>query len=185
MQHVAVDAGAVRADDDVVAGYRGGLAEVVVRLAIIGDEFGDLIPDAAGFGEHIRGALIRVTADRGAKRADDRGVAVDHDRGAERRAVVGHAVVGHEFLPFGPDASGLRENVDRAFPAVDVDGADQRGRAADRDGLTERVVRHAVVGCDFLFGPRERADGRRRDVRVRDGQEDGRSRFGTSADQRA
>ena len=141
LQRVAVDARAVRADDDVRSGDRGGLAEITVRFAVFGDELGDLAPDAAGFLEHIRGALIRMSVHGRAERADDGRVAVDHDRGAERGAIVRRAIVGHEFLAFGPDATGLREDVDRAFPVVDVDGADQRGRAADRDGLSERVMR--------------------------------------------
>ncbi len=134
---------------DRVAEEVGGGAVGRRQLRLLG-------PDRAGLEEDVRRARGLDGAHVVLVGADDRRRAVDRDREAEQ---IGELPVGGgELRRLGPGGAALREHVRRAGLAVGADlvvrAADDRARAARRDGRAEPVVGRRVVGKELLLlGP--------------------------------
>ena len=129
-------------DDGGGAADRDGPAKMLLLLAVVGQELGDLL--ASGRVKDIGrpGVVAVILTPVG---PDDGGSAVERDGMAE--SVVLRAVVGQEFGNLL-----AREYVEQVGGAgvgavvVVPHGPDHGGGAADRDGPAEQIVRRAVVG---------------------------------------
>src|SRR5262249_15370122 len=86
-------------------------------------------------------------------RADCQRVAVDRDSEAEE--IYPGAVAGVEFLLRRPVRAATLEDVGRTLLAVRANGVKIRPShqsvAAERNGKTEKIIRRAVAGRDFLL----------------------------------
>ncbi len=154
-----------RADDRRAAAHGDRGSEKVARGLVARRQLGLLAPGRSASREHVRGSG-QVAVEGVVRGADDGGVPVERDRGAEPRG--GHSVAARELGLEGPGAAVLHEHVRFARGPSGEGRGDDRGRAAGRHRVAEAVLVRAVRGRQLgLLRPGRAAPHERVRVAVR------------------